>query len=79
MDETIFLSDMKSGQEGKIFEITGGMGVISKLDALGVRAGKSVKRINSSFTRGPVIFEIEKTQIAIGRGIAQKIFIKIRK
>jgi ferrous iron transport protein A len=75
--EIISLSEMKSGQEGIVTEIIGGEDVVRRLDALGVRSGKIIKKISSSLRRGPLVFEVEKTQIAVGRGIAQKILIKI--
>ena len=75
--EIISLSEMKSGQEGIVTEVMGGVSMIRKLDALGVRAGKKIKKISAALRRGPLVFEVEKTQIAVGRGIAQKILIKI--
>ena len=70
---------MRSGQEGKITQILGGVGVIRKLDALGVRPGKRIKKISKALLRGPLVFEVERTQIAVGRGIAQKILVKVQK
>ena len=81
MSETklISLTDMKSGQKGIVVDIIGGVGVVRKLDALGVRIDKEIKKISAALARGPIVFEIEKTQIAVGHGIAQKILIKIQK
>ena len=72
------LSAIKSGQEGEVIQIIGGAGVARKLDALGVRSGKKLRRISSASARGPIVFEIDKTQIAVGQGIAQKILVKIK-
>jgi ferrous iron transport protein A len=66
---------MQAEQEGKILKIIGGHGIINKLEALGVRIGKKIKKINSAKRGGPLVFEIDNTQIAIGKGIAKKILI----
>ncbi|HEC20998.1 MAG TPA: ferrous iron transport protein A [Candidatus Peregrinibacteria bacterium] len=71
------LSQLKPGQEGKIIEIVGGSGVGRRLDAMGVRVGKKVKRISRGLMRGPVVFEIDGMQMALGLGIAEKILVKI--
>ncbi|MBD3360590.1 ferrous iron transport protein A [Candidatus Peregrinibacteria bacterium] len=78
-DELIPLSELISGQKGEVENILGGTGVIGRLNALGVRPGKKIKKISGAFSRGPLVFEIDKTQIAIGHGIAQKILIKTQK
>lgn len=78
-NELMPLSELFPGQTGEVANIAGGTGVIDRLNALGVRPGKKIKKISGAFSRGPLVFEIEKTQIAIGRGIANKIFIKTQK
>ena len=77
--ETIPLNDMRANQEGKVVQITGGAGVVRKLDAMGVEVGGKIKKIGSTLRNGPLVFEIKRTQVAVGRGIAQKILVKIKK
>ena len=70
---------MRPNQEGNVIQITGGAGVVRKLDAMGVEVGGKIKKIGSTLGNGPLVFEIKRTQVAVGRGIAQKILVKIKK
>jgi ferrous iron transport protein A len=75
----VTLDRMKSGQKGKVFKITGGRTVQLRLEALGVFPGTNIKKISAFLSGGPIVFEAEKTQIAIGFGMAQKILIEVEK
>lgn len=70
------LSRMESGQSGRVVEIQGGHGVINRLNALGVRPGKRVTKVNSMFMRGPVTLQVGNAQIAIGYGMARRILVE---
>ena len=71
------LSRMESGQSGKVIDIQGGHGVIRRLDALGIRSGRSITKISSMFMRGPVTLQIGNSHIAIGFGMAKRILIEL--
>ncbi len=64
----------------KPVEVTGflgGHGVKQKLNALGIRKGKDLTKLNDSFIGGPVTVEVDNAKIAIGRGMADKILVKV--
>lgn len=69
------LTGISLGQEGKISKISGGGEMIRRLEALGLRPGKKVKKISSVFNRGPVIVDIDGRMVAVGHGQASRIFI----
>jgi len=71
------LAQMEAGQTGTIIQILGGRGLIRRLDALGIRPGKKVTKINSALFRGPVTLRVDQTQVAIGFGMANKILVEI--
>ncbi len=71
------LKDLKSGEGGRIAQIDGGHGMVSRLAALGIRPGKRITKLNSGFMRGPVTIEVDRAQIAIGFGMAKRILVEV--
>ena len=71
------LTQLKSGQKGKVVEIQGGEGVNRRLEILGIRQGKKITKISAQFLRGPQTLKIDNLQVAIGFGMARKIFIEV--
>jgi len=68
---------MQTGQSGRVVEIQGGFGVIDRLNALGIIPGKRITKISSMFARGPVAIEVDRGQLAIGYGMANKIIVQL--
>jgi ferrous iron transport protein A len=71
------LKDLRAGESGKIVSIDGGHGMVNRLAALDIRPGQKIKKLNSSFFRGPVTVEVNRTQIAIGFGMANRIIVEV--
>jgi ferrous iron transport protein A len=71
------LSRMEAGQSGTVVQIEGGRGMINRLSALGIRAGKRITKISSMFMRGPVTIQVGNMQIAIGFGMAKRIIVQL--
>jgi len=71
------LADMKPGQSGVLVEIRSGHGMIRRLDALGLRLCKQVRKVSSMLMRGPVVVEVDGFQIAIGYGMASRIIVEV--
>lgn len=70
------LNQLKSDERGVIEGINGGQSLIDRLNALGIRPGKEITKISSMFMRGPVTVQIDRSQVAIGLGMAKKILIR---
>ena len=71
------LAAMRSGQKGRIVAINGGYGLARKLDALGIRVGKEITKINEQWMRGPVLVRQDNTQVAVGFGMASKVLVEL--
>ncbi len=71
------LKDLKSGEKGKISQIDGGHGMVSRLASLDIRLGSSIKKLSAGVMGGPVTIEVNRTQIAIGFGMAKKILVAV--
>ena len=73
----ISVHQMRSGQSGTVVQVSGGPGLARRLNGLGIRPGKRITKISSMFMRGPVTIQVDRTQAAIGHGMAAKIFVKV--
>ena len=74
---TLDLTQVKTGQTGKVIEIQGGQGLIRRLESMGVRQGKKITKISAQFLRGPQTLKVDNLQVAIGFGMAKKILIEV--
>lgn len=68
---------MEAGQTGTVIQISGGHGLVRRLEAMGIRPSKKITKVSSTFLRGPVTFKVDHAQIAIGFGIANKILVEV--
>ncbi|MBU1006032.1 MAG: ferrous iron transport protein A [Candidatus Omnitrophica bacterium] len=73
----IDLTQLKPGEAGIIKELRGGFGFTKRIYNMGIREGKLIKKVSSHFWRGPQTIEIDNARIAIGFGMAGKIFIEV--
>ena len=73
----VFLTDMKNGQNGVVIGVSGGIGIISKLEALGVRKGVKILKKSAHIGRGPIIVIACGTEMAIGYGMASRIIVEV--
>ncbi len=73
----ITLARMQTGQSGIVVQIQGGRGLISRLNALGIRPGKRITKVSSMFMRGPVTIQVGNAQLAIGFGMANRIIVEL--
>ena len=78
-EKLITLRQMQSGQNGRVVEIQGGHGLVTRLSALGIRPGKRITKVSSMLLRGPVTIQSGHTRVAIGFGMANKIIVKLDK
>lgn len=66
------LNQLRTGETAKIVAIEGGRGLKQKLLLRGLFEGKLLRVVSN---HGPVTVEIDRSIVAIGRGIAQKIVV----
>lgn len=72
------LTDMKTGQSGIVTSIEGGLGVTERVQSMGIRSGKKIKKTGSHFGRGPQTIIVDNFKVAIGFGMAAKIFVEVK-
>ena len=68
---------MQTGQSGIVVQIQGGHGMVDRLSVLGIRPGKTITKVGSMFMRGPVTIQVDRTQVAIGFGMASRIVVEL--
>ncbi len=73
----VILTQMPDAQRAVVVEIRGGRNVADSLDAIGIRPGKKITKISSMLMRGPITIEVDRVQVAIGFGMAQKIVVEL--
>jgi ferrous iron transport protein A len=71
------LIELQPNTEGKIASIQGGNKLKSRLRSLGLTEGQMIRKLSKLGMGGPVIIQVERAQVAIGRGMAGKIFVKV--
>jgi len=70
---------MKRGETGVVAEIQGGFGMTSRIQGMGVRIGKKVKKQGAHFWRGPQTILVDNFKVAVGFGMASKIMVEIER
>lgn len=71
------LRELQNGQSAEIVRVDGGHGAQRRIESMGLRAGKIVKKISSMFLGGPVTVQVGHTRVSMGRGMAQKVIVKV--
>ena len=75
----IDLTGLKPGQKGIIVELEGGVGFTRRLESMGIRPGKKITKISAQFWRGPQIVKVDNSQVAVGFGMAKRIFVEVER
>jgi ferrous iron transport protein A len=70
------LLELPIGQAAVIKQIGGGYGLQRRLAALGFRVGKTVRMVGSGPFKGPVVVEVDRARVAIGKGMAMKVLVE---
>jgi len=73
------LIDLKNGEEGRIFSMEGGRGVVRRLEDMGLTPGTKIKVKRSAPFSGPIEIMVRDSCLVIGRGMAMKIFVLVGK
>jgi len=71
------LSNLKPGEEGVIAFTRGGRKACQRLLDMGMTCGTRVKVVNAAPFKGPVEIAVRDTTLALGRGLAEKVFVEI--
>lgn len=69
------LSRLCAGEKGTVAEISGGHNLRSRMLTLGLTPGAEVTMLQN-YGHGPLIIRVRDTRVALGRGEAEKIFVR---
>ncbi|MBN2232218.1 MAG: ferrous iron transport protein A [Deltaproteobacteria bacterium] len=70
------LSTIHSGCRCRVVRLDGGPNMTQRLDSMGLRIGSIVNKVSNNPFRGPVVFRIDQTELAIGYGMASRIMVE---
>ena len=60
----------------EVVEIQGGWGVRQRLNQMGIHPGDHILVKRSGFMGGPILVQVHGTDVAIGKGMAQKVNVR---
>jgi Fe2+ transport system protein FeoA len=72
---TVSLAEMAPGQKGIVVAIRAGLGLVSRLDAMGIRPGTTLVKIGGSPFNGPITVRAGNIHLAVGYGMAMRILV----
>lgn len=75
--KSIPLSDLKPEAEAEIVGFDGGAGLKTRLNDMGMHVGSKVELMSGAGKSGPVIVVLDGSRLALGRGVVEKILVKI--
>jgi ferrous iron transport protein A len=70
------LTELKKGEIAEIIAVDGGIAMQQRLSSLGIVQGKTVKKLSTIRMGGPIVLLVDRAQLAIGQGMAQKIVVR---
>lgn len=76
VEDVVPLTFLKEGERGIVVHAIGGRGIVKRLSEMGLTPGVEVAVKRSAPFYGPIQITVRGVSLALGRGIASKIFIK---
>ena len=72
------LSNLRLGEEAVVSFIRGGKAACQRLLDMGLTSGTPVRVVNAAPFHGPMEISVRGTTIALGRGLAEHVFVEIK-
>ncbi|PIS28730.1 ferrous iron transport protein A [Candidatus Saganbacteria bacterium CG08_land_8_20_14_0_20_45_16] len=76
MKKEVSLVNLADGESATVIAFEACHGGSSRLEAMGIRIGKKIKKLGGMFLRGPITIEIGQTRLGIGHGLAAKVIVE---
>lgn len=70
------LSQLPSGVTAQVVQVSGGHGLVNRIACLGFTPGAEVTLLQN-YGHGPLIASVRGTRLALGRGEAEHILVKV--
>lgn len=75
----IDLTKMRTGEAGLVEGLYGGQAFVKRVQSMGIRPGKKIRKLSSHFWGGPQTVEVDNLRLAIGFGMAKKISVQVER
>lgn len=75
LNSAVPLNTLRAGESGTVAEIYGGHHLRSRMLTLGLTPGAGVT-VLQNYGHGPLIVRVRDTRVALGRGEAEKVFVR---
>jgi ferrous iron transport protein A len=72
------LAELKPGEIAEIVALNGGDEFQSRLRAMGLAEGQTVRKLSRIRWGGPIVLLVNRAQVAVGRGMAKKITVRVK-
>ena len=76
IEDTVPLSSLKPGEAAVVSYYLGGRGLLRRLAEMGLTPGIEVRVMKAAPLHGPIQVSVRGSSLALGRGVASKIFVK---
>jgi len=76
IEETSPLTNLNRGEKGIVAFAVGGRGLVRRLTEMGLTPGTEVTIVRSAPFHGPLEIEVRGFSLALGYGVASKVFVK---
>ena len=76
IEETIPLANLRQGERGAVAYMLGGRGLTQRLAEMGLTPGTEIIVIRHAPLGGPIEIAVRGVSLALGHGVASKIFVK---
>jgi len=76
IDEAEPLTNLRRGERGIFIYAVGGHGMLRRLSDLGLTPGIELEVVSIASLGGPIVVKVRGYEIALGRGVASRIYVK---
>ena len=74
-EQPLTLSEVPEGQVVRVVGVRAGLGLTSRLTAMGVVPGTDILMVNNRGA-GPAVVEVRGTRLALGRGMTRRVLVR---
>lgn len=72
------LAELKPGEIAEIIALNGEDEFQSRLRAMGLAEGQTVRKLSRIRWGGPIVLLVNRAQVAVGRGMAKRITVRVK-
>lgn len=76
MGDIVPLNRLREGERGKVINLVGGKSFKLRLIQLGIIPGVEIRVSKSAFLGCPIMIEVNNARVALGKGVASRIWVE---